>query len=404
MNDLQQTDGGVAAALGFRAAGVAAHIKYANRRDFALIVSDRPAQAAGLFTTNAVAAAPVRLGRERLAGGRLRAIAVNTGFANACTGETGMENARAMSRLVSRALGIPDEETLVCSTGVIGMPLPMDRIAAGVELARAALGRSSGTEAATAIMTTDTVPKQHAVRFLVDGHPVTVGGMCKGAGMIEPYLATMLAFITTDAAVAPGDLRDALRAAVEVSFNRVIIDNDRSTNDTAVVMANGASAAPALSPAHPAWPRFTAALTAVCTELARQMVMDGEGVTKFVTLRVTGARSPDDAQLAGRAIARSMLVKTSWYGLDPNWGRVIAAVGYSGAAVEESRVRIRYGEILAFDRGRVADAATRAALKEVMRNRAFEVGVDLGLGDGACTLFTCDLTRDYVNINADYTT
>ena len=404
MNDLQQTDGGVAAALGIRAAGVAAHIKYADRRDFALIVSDRPAQAAGLFTTNAVAAAPVRLGRERLAGGRLRAIAVNTGFANACTGETGMENARAMSRLVSRALGIPDEETLVCSTGVIGMHLPMDRIAAGVELARAALGRSSGTEAATAIMTTDTLPKQHAVRFLVDGHAVTVGGMCKGAGMIEPYLATMLAFITTDAAVASGDLRDALRAAVEVSFNRVIIDNDRSTNDTAVVMANGASAAPALSPAHPAWPRFTAALTTVCTELARQMVMDGEGVTKFITLRVTGARSPDDAQLAGRAIARSMLVKTSWYGLDPNWGRVIAAVGYSGAAVEEARVRIRYGEILAFDRGRVADAATRAALKEVMRNRTFEVGVDLGLGDGACTLFTCDLTRDYVNINADYTT
>ncbi len=404
MNDLQQVNGGVTAAQGFRAAGVEAHSKYADRKDFALIVSDRPANAAGLFTTNAVAAAPVRLGRERLAGGRLRAIAVNTGFANACTGEQGMKNARAMSRLVSGALGIPDEETIVCTTGVIGMHLPMERNAAGVELARAALDPAGGADAATAIMTTDTVSKQHAVRFQVDGHPVTVGGMCKGAGMIEPYLATMLGFITTDASVAPADLREALRAAVEVSFNRVVIDNDRSTNDTVIVMANGASAAPALSPAHPAWPRFTAALTAVCTELARQMVMDGEGVTKFVTLRVTGARSADDAQLAARAIARSMLVKTSWYGLDPNWGRVIAAVGYSGAAVEESLVRIRYGDILAFDRGRVADAATRAALKEVMRERAFEVGVDLGLGDGDCTIFTCDLSREYVNINADYTT
>ncbi|NLF22012.1 MAG: bifunctional glutamate N-acetyltransferase/amino-acid acetyltransferase ArgJ [Lentisphaerae bacterium] len=405
MNDLQTIEGGVTAPLGYQAAGVAAHIKVADRKDFALLVSDRTANAAGLFTTNAVAAAPVRLGRERLAAGRLRAIAVNTGYANACTGEIGMANARAMSCLVSDALGIPDAEVLVCSTGVIGMHLPMDRIATGVTRARAALCATAGYDAATAIMTTDTVPKQTAVRFLVDGrHPVTVGGMCKGAGMIEPYLATMLAFITTDAAVAPGDLQTALRQAVETSFNRVVIDNDRSTNDTAVMLANGAAAAPALSPAHPAWPRFTAAVGTVCTELARQMVMDGEGATKFVTVRVTGARSPDDAQLAGRAIARSMLVKTSWFGLDPNWGRVIAAVGYSGAAVDESRARISYGGIAAFDRGRVADAAARDALKAVMSGRAFDVTVDLGLGEGSCTIFTCDLSREYVNINADYTT
>jgi glutamate N-acetyltransferase/amino-acid N-acetyltransferase len=404
MNELQKIDGGITAARGYRAAGVEAHVKYANRKDFALIVSDSTASAAGMFTTNSVAAAPVRLGRERLAGGRLRAIAVNTGFANACTGDTGMDNARAMSHLVSDALGIPDGEVLVCSTGVIGMNLPMDRIAAGVKQAAAALGTTAATDAATAIMTTDTVPKQSAVRFLVDGRPVTIGGMCKGAGMIEPYMATLLGFLTTDAAVAPGDLKAALRQAVEVSFNRVVIDNDRSTNDTVVVMANGASQTPALSPAHIAWPQFVAALTEVCTDLARQIVMDGEGVTKFVTLRITGARSDDDAQLAGRAIARSMLVKTSWFGLDPNWGRVIAAVGYSGAAVEESKVQIRYGEILAFDRGRVADAATRSALKDVLRNRSFDVFVELGLGAGACTLFTCDLTREYVNINADYTT
>ncbi len=404
MNDLVKIAGGVTAPCGYRAAGVEAHVKYANRKDFALIVSDQPASAAGLFTTNAVAAAPVRLGRERLAGGRLRAIAVNTGFANACTGETGMQNAREMSRMVADALDIPDGEVLVASTGVIGMNLPMDRIAAGIALAKDALARDGGTDAAAAIMTTDTVPKQGAVGLDIDGVPVKMGGMCKGAGMIEPYLATMLAFITTDATVAPAHLKLALREAVDVSFNRVVIDNDRSTNDTVVLMANGAAGAPELSPAHPDWPRFTAALTTLCTDLARQMVMDGEGVSKFVTLRITGARSDDDAQLAGRAIARSMLVKTSWYGLDPNWGRVIAAVGYSGAAVAEEQVRIRYGDVTAFDRGRVADAATRAALKAVMRARAFEVSVDLGLGAGACTLFTCDLTREYVNINADYTT
>ena len=404
MNELQKIEGGITAAAGYRAAGVEAHVKVANRKDFALIVSDQTANAAGLFTSNAVAAAPVRLGRERLANGRLRAIAVNTGFANACTGETGMRNTLAMSRLVSEALGIPDDEVLVCSTGVIGMNLPMDRIAVGVTRAQAALNTTSATDAATAIMTTDTVPKQTAVRFTIDGVPVTIGGMCKGAGMIEPFLATMLAFITTDATVAPDALQQALRQAVDVSFNRIVIDNDSSTNDTAVILANGASQAPALAPDHPAWPLFTAALTEVCTDLARQIVMDGEGATKFVTVRITGARSDEDAQRAGRAIARSMLVKTSWFGLDPNWGRVIAAVGYSGAAVEESAVRIRYDGILAFDRGEVADAAGRAALKAVLRNRAFEVGVDLGLGTGSCTIFTCDLSRDYVNINADYTT
>jgi glutamate N-acetyltransferase/amino-acid N-acetyltransferase len=280
----------------------------------------------------------------------------------------------------------------------------MERIALGARLAAAALASDGGADAARAIMTTDTVPKQCAVVFDVEGRRVTIGGMCKGAGMIEPYMATMLAFITTDAAVAPAALDAALRQAVATTFNCVVIDNDRSTNDTVLALANGAAGAPALSPAHPAWPVFAGALHAVCLSLARQIVMDGEGVTKFVTLRVTGARDDADAQLAARAIARSMLVKTSWFGLDPNWGRVIAAAGYSGAAVDEARARISYGAIRAFDRGQVADAATRAQLKDVMRQRAFDVTVDLNLGAGACTLLTCDLSREYVNINADYTT
>lgn len=406
MNELQNIDGGVTAARGYRAAGVAAHVKYPGRRDFALVVSDAPAAAAGVFTTSAVAAAPVRLGRERLAGGHLRAIAVNTGFANACTGAEGMRQARVMSRLAAEALAVPDDEVLVCSTGVIGRLLPMDRIAEGIRLAAAALasGADADAAAAAAIMTTDTVSKQCAVRFTVGGVPVTVGGMCKGSGMIEPYMATMLAFLTTDATVAPGDLQDALREAVAVTFNRIVIDNDRSTNDTAVVMANGAAGAPALAPGHAAWPLFVQALKHVCTGLARQMVMDGEGATKFVTLEVRGARDDAEAELAGRAIARSMLVKTSWFGMDPNWGRVMAAAGYSGATVVEEKTTILYGGIAAFDRGAVADATALAAMKKILGRRAFDLTVDLGLGTGSCTLFTCDLSREYVNINADYTT
>lgn len=400
----ERIEGGVTAARGFRAAGVAAGIRRAGRKDFALLLAERPACAAAMFTTSAMAAAPVRLGRERVAGGRLRAVAVNTGYANACTGQAGMDDARAMSRLVAATLGIAEEEVLVSSTGIIGMRVPMEAIARGARLAAAALSPEGGADAAAAIMTTDTVPKQAAVAFEADGRRIAIGGMAKGSGMIEPRMATMLAFVATDAAVAPADLDAALRPAVEDSFNRVVVDNDRSTNDTVLLLANGAADAPPLSPAHPAWPAFTGALRDLCRDLARQIVMDGEGATKLVTLRVTGARDDNDAQLAARAIARSMLVKTSWHGLDPNWGRIMAAVGYSGAAAEEEKTRISYGDVAAFDRGRVADVAARERLRDVMRRREFEVAVDLGLGSGACVLLTCDLSGEYVRINAEYTT
>ena len=404
MGGMEAITGGVTAARGFRASGVAAGIKYAERKDFALLVSDLPAQAAAMFTTNAVAAAPVLLGRERIGAGRIRAVAINSGCANACTGARGLEDAREMSRAVSEALALPDAQVLVCSTGVIGVNLPMARIVAGAAKAAAALTATGGEDAAQAIMTTDTVDKQAAVKLMVDGIAVTIGGMCKGAGMIEPYMATMLAFMTTDAAVSAADLDAALRQAVEVSFNRVVIDGDRSTNDTVVLLANGASGAAPLSPAHPAWNEFAAALTHVCTSLAHQMVMDGEGATKFVTVHVRGARSDADAQKAARAIAKSALVKTSWFGNDPNWGRVIAAAGYSGAVVDDQLARIHYGAACAYDRGVVADEPALRALQAVMRQRAFEVTVDLGLGSGSDTIFTCDLSIDYVKINAEYTT
>jgi glutamate N-acetyltransferase/amino-acid N-acetyltransferase len=331
-------------------------------------------------------------------------VAVNSGCANACTGPQGLVAARAMAKAAADALGIDEKRVLVCSTGVIGAPLPVERVEAGAKAAAAALSRDGGDDAARAIMTTDTVPKHAAVRMEIGGRTVTLGGMCKGSGMIDPHMATMLAFLATDAAVARDALDAALREAVDASFNRVVVDGDRSTNDTAILLANGASGAPEIDASHPDFPSFKAALRALCRELAKKMAMDGEGATKFVTVTVRGARNERDARLAARAIARSPLAKTSWFGCDPNWGRVIAAAGYSGAEVDDRLARISYGGIAAYDRGVLADKATLARLRQAMSGRAFDVLVDLGLGDGEDTVLTCDFSCDYVNINADYTT
>jgi glutamate N-acetyltransferase/amino-acid N-acetyltransferase len=404
MKTFECVEGGVTAARGFRACGVAAGIKYQNRKDMALLVADVPADVAAVYTTSKVAAAPVQVDRERTRAGQAQAVVVNSGCANACTGETGLKNAREMARVTAEALGIDEKLVLVCSTGVIGVNLPMDRIAAGAKLAAAALCRTGGHDAACAIMTTDTVDKQVAVELEIDGKTVCIGGMCKGSGMIEPNMATMLGFLTTDAAVHPKALDQALREAVEVSFNRVVVDGDRSTNDTVILMASGVAGNQLMTPYHPQWQYFVDALTLVCLELGKKMVLDGEGATKFVTVRVKGARTCEDAQLAARAISTSALVKTSWFGIDPNWGRVIAAVGYSGAEVDDQKVQIYYGDICAYDQGRVVDTALLKAMQDVMRKRAFDVTVNLNLGDGEDTIYTCDFSYDYVKINAEYTT
>jgi glutamate N-acetyltransferase/amino-acid N-acetyltransferase len=404
MKSFECVEGGVTAASGFRACGVAAGIKYQNRKDMALLVADAPASVAAVYTTNKVAAAPVQIDRERTRGGQAQAVVVNSGCANACTGATGLKDAREMARVTAEALGIDERLVLVCSTGVIGVNLPMDRIAAGVKLAAGSLTRAGGHDAACAIMTTDTVDKQVAVELDIDGKTVYIGGMCKGSGMIEPNMATMLGFLTTDAVVHPKALDQALREAVEVSFNRVVIDGDRSTNDTVILLASGSAGTQMLTPYHPQWQYFVDALTMVCLELGKKMVLDGEGATKFVTVRVKGARSPEDAQAAARAVSKSALVKTSWFGLDPNWGRVIAAVGYSGAEVDDQRAQIYYGDICAYDKGRVADKALLKAMQDVMRKRAFDVTVNLNLGDGEDAVYTCDFSYDYVKINAEYTT
>jgi glutamate N-acetyltransferase/amino-acid N-acetyltransferase len=403
-HDYEWLEGGsVTSPQGYRACGVAAGIKV-GRNDMALLVSDAPASVAGLFTSNKVAAAPVVLDRERVASGTAQAVVVNAGCANACTGPEGYEDAKQMARITAQALGLRDALVLVSSTGVIGRRLPMDRIAAGIQLAAGSLTRHGGDAAAKAIMTTDTVDKQAAVRLVAGGEKVTIAGMCKGAGMICPNLATMLAYLTTDATIAPEHLHAALKAAVDKSFNRITIDGDQSTNDTVLLFANGAAGGEALTPSHHDWPRFVDALRAVCLKLASQIVQDGEGATKFVTVHVESAASQPEALDAARAVANSPLFKTACFGGDPNWGRVICAVGYSGAQVDERRTQILFDDVCVYDKGRIADEATNAQLAAVMRQKAFTVTVKLNLGNGADTVYTCDFSYDYVKINGEYTT
>ena len=403
---VQQISGGVCAPKGFRANGVHCGIrKNKGKKDLALIVSDVRCAAACVYTTNLVKGAPILVTQKNVADGYAQAVIVNSGNANTCNAN-GVEIAEAMCALVEQHTGIAAGDVVVASTGVIGAPLPVDRVTAGIAAAAQALseGPEVNETAARAIMTTDTRPKHAAITCEIDGKTVTLGGMCKGAGMIEPKMATMLAFITTDAAVDPSWLQDALKAAADQSFNCVVVDGDESTNDSLFCLANGAAGNKPLCAAHPQAVRFQEALNALCQALAKEIVMDGEGVSKFVTVRVTGAETPHDAHLVARAIARSPLVKTSWFGRDPNWGRVLCAAGYSGAEVDPTKTRILYAGVCAYDCGKIADEATLAELSKRMEARAFDVDVELGLGNGAETVFTCDLTFEYVKINAEYTT
>jgi glutamate N-acetyltransferase/amino-acid N-acetyltransferase len=404
--DIRKISGGVCAAKGFRAAGVPARIKYEGRNDVALVVADVPCAAAAMFTTNAVAAAPVVYDRAVAKGGRVQAILANSGCANACTGDEGLRDAELSALATAGELGIDPGHVLVASTGVIGRRLPVDRLLAGMKSAAAVLERSeaAGLAAERAVMTTDTKPKQAAVQTKIGGRTVTVGGMCKGSGMIEPNMATMLGFITTDAAITPAMLRRALRLAVDVTFNHVVVDGDESTNDSVFLLASGAAGNARIDRAGPDFDAFVKALTAVGESLARQMAADGEGATKFVEVCVRGAKTRRDAERAARAIAKSPLAKTSWFGGDPNWGRVLAAAGYSGAAVDDRRAEVFYGRTWAYRMGRVADAAQLAKLEREMAGSSLKVTVDLHLGDFAATIYTCDFSQDYVHINADYTT
>ena len=406
MSNCRIVEGGVASAQGFRAAGVPAGIKYSGRNDVALVVADCPCEFAGVFTTNQVAAAPVKYDRQVAKRGRAQAIFANSGCANACTGERGARDVLRTVAAVAKKLDIREADVLVASTGVIGRPLPMDRLLKGLDLAADKLeaGSEAGIQAAQAIMTTDTRMKQACVRTTIGGKRVTVGGMTKGSGMIEPNMATMLGFITTDAAISRPMLKRALLKALDRSFNRVVVDGDESTNDSLFLLASGRAGNPEIVKAGKDFDLFLEALSAVAVSLAKQMAADGEGATKFVTVNVRGAKSDRDAEKAARAIAKSPLAKTSWFGKDPNWGRVLAAVGYSGAEVDERRTEIFYDKVWAFRRGQVAGAKQLEKLAAVLARPEFSVTADLHLGDGAATIYTCDFSLAYVHINADYTT
>jgi glutamate N-acetyltransferase/amino-acid N-acetyltransferase len=393
--------GGVSSPQGYLAAAVHCGIK-PQKKDLALVFSRSPAAAAGIFTTNKVKAAPVLLDAERIRSGRGQAVVLNAGNANACTGEPGLRDAREMGQLAAQALEIPEELVYVCSTGVIGHPLPMDALRRGIPEAARSLGPDGG-EAAEAIMTTDTAPKSAAVQIEVGGQIVTLGGMTKGAAMIHPQMATTLAVLTTDAAVAPAVLQAALRRAADASYHRLTIDGDRSTNDTMLLFANGDAGVPEITGPGEALEAFESGLTTLCITLAKMIARDGEGATKLIEVVVRGAQSDEDAHRAAMAVALSPLVKTAVYGRSPNWGRVLAAVGYSGAEVQPERTSVRIGPVLVAERG--SGTGGRETLDAVVRyldGDEVQIVVDLALGKGEATVWTCDLTEGYVKENAGY--
>lgn len=395
-------DGGVTLAAGFTAGAVYAGIKTPgqDKYDLAILASDRPAAAAAVFTRNAFAAAPVTVSREHLSSGEIRGVIVNAGNANACTGEQGLADAREMAALAAAKLHCDPTQVLVASTGVIGTPLPMELIRHAVE--EIALNPEGARRIPRAIMTTDTRPKLASVEFEIGGRTVRLGGIAKGAGMIHPNLATLLAFVTTDAAVEPAFLQDALRAAADDSFNMISIDGDTSTNDTLLVLANGAAGNDPISGGDDG-ALFVEALTHVCAELAKAIVADGEGMTKVIRMVVHGAASRDDARAAARSVVRSNLVKAAVYGSDPNWGRVLCAIGYSGAHVDPTRVDLHVGAVQLVRAGAPVPGSREAA-GPVMQADEIEFVANLHVGESSATAWGCDLTEAYVVENSAYTT
>jgi len=400
---LEVISGGITTPKSFRAAGVSAGIKAREGAlDLALIVSDRPATAAAVFTINRAQAAPVIVSRDHLArsGGLARAIIVNSGCANACTADEWLQTATTMAAETARLVYCPAEQVLVASTGVIGVALDIEKIRRGLPKAWASLASDQGANAAQAIMTTDPFPKEAAARLTIGGREITVGGMAKGSGMIEPMMATMLAFLTTDAAVPKPLLDRALRDAVNDTFNAITVDGECSTNDCVMLLANGASGAAIDESSYDV---FAHAVRAVCLRLALGIVRGGEGATKLITINVTGAAAPEEARRAAKAIANSPLVKTAVHGGDPNWGRLIAVAGRAGVAFELSRAAVTMGTTVLFEKGRPHDEKAPEAAAYLKHNDIL-IGVDLGAGTAAATVWTCDLSAEYVRINAEYRT
>lgn len=384
---------------GFRAAGVHAGIKKSGAPDMTMIVSDIPGTvAAGTFTTNQVKAAPVKVCLRRIKSGLGRGVVVNSGNANACTGKPGEVDAETMASHAAAAVGIPASQMYVSSTGHIGARLPMDKILPGIDLLAAHLSSNGGRDAVSGIMTTDNGPKFGTVKLKIDGKPVILSVMCKGAGMIEPNMATMLCYIMTDAAVDKRVAAATLKAAVKESFNRISVDGDMSTNDTVLLFANGAAGNKVLKPGHPKWKVFETALLEICRKMAWLIIRDGEGATKVIKVEVVGARSEKDAETVARSVANSLLVKTSWHKDYPNFGRVMDAVGYSKAKIVESKVDMSYdGKLLV--KGGLRTAIDVEEIKAVQRQELFTIRINLHLGKGASHVYSCDCAHAYIDIN-----
>jgi glutamate N-acetyltransferase/amino-acid N-acetyltransferase len=393
--------GGVTAPKGFRAAAVTAGIKKREQPDLALLVSDVEASVAGVMTVNRIKAAPLLLDLPRIKRGRGRAVVINSGCANACTGGEGLEDAKVMVAETARALNVDERDVLVASTGVIGTRLPMERVKGGITRAAMQLSPMGGSQAAAAILTTDTMSKEIAIREASGRIAITVGGMAKGSGMIHPQMATMLAFITTDAAVPPRTLQTLLKRTVASTFNTIDVDGETSPNDLVLCFANGQAKNPPLTGGS-ALAKFEGLLHQVCERLALMIVRDGEGANKLVTLRVTGAANGAAAKRVLLAVARSPLVKTAWHGEDANWGRTISAIGNAGVPVKLERIALHVGPVAVVRRGVGLGPTAEAEAAVILKQREFSVTVDLGQGKGEAILRTCDLSQEYVRINASY--
>lgn len=405
---MQEIDGGVTAAKGFQAASTAAGIKYKDRKDMAMIYSRQPCKAAGTFTTNVVQAAPVKWDQKIVReSAYAQAVVINAGIANACTGAEGMGYCRDTAQVAAECLGIPAEAVLVASTGVIGKQLPMEKLAAGVRamVPRLEESRESGLEASKAIMTTDTKNKEVAVRFQAGGRTVTVGGMCKGSGMIHPNMCTMLAFVTTDAAISRELLQEALREDIRDTYNMISVDGDTSTNDTVLLLANGMAGNPEITEKNEDYQAFCQALNRVNQTLAKKMAGDGEGCTALFEVKVTGAESKDQAVTLSKSIITSSLTKAAIFGHDANWGRILCAMGYSGARFDPEKVDLYFesaaGKLQIIRDGVALDYSEEQATRILSEPEVTAIA-DVKMGNASATAWGCDLTYDYVKINADY--
>jgi glutamate N-acetyltransferase/amino-acid N-acetyltransferase len=403
INDFKTIEGGVTAPSGFKASGVASGIKKNGEADIALILSECKASAAGVFTLNKVKGHSLELSVENLHDGSAQCVFINSGNANACLGPKGKEDAIAITEKCASLAGISPEDVLTGSTGVIGHPLPMEKVLNGITDAYYKLDKNGGINAAKAIMTTDSYPKEAAVSYSSNGGTVTIGGMAKGSGMINPNMATMIAVITTDAVISPELLKEILQNAVDKSFNRISIDGETSVCDKILVLANGMSGLPAIQNNSAEAFKFEKALEIVSIRLAKMLASDGEGATKLIEINIRNAATPEDAHAAGKSIANSPLVKTAFFGEDANWGRILTAVGYSGAEFNPSETSISIGTMVLFDKG-VAIPFDEHQAKEVLSKHEISIEVNFGSGRFDTTIWTCDFSREYIDINANYRT